>query len=297
MIFVDRKAVPAPAVLTVAGGRGLRERGRAIANFGPGGPKNAFTYSAYTDDTVRDTLTLLFKKKCAYCESNFVHTSFRNVEHFRPKGEITEAVAPKSPGYYWLASDWDNLLLSCTLCNSQQRHAVHGSTVVESLGKMNQFPLHNFLHVRDHTVGIATEEPRRLLINPCKDNPEYFLSYGNEGNILPKGQRGMRRLKGEKSIKVYALQRMDLVDERKKLRIAIELQQDRIVENTKLFLDFLPIDPLRATQFEDTMAREMKVLKDYMKPQSPFSGMAKEMIKMFIIHHQGLLAAKVLPNP
>jgi len=296
MIFVDRKIVPAPAVLTTAGGRGLSERARAITNFGPGGPGAAFTYSAYTDNTVRDALTVLFKKKCAYCESNFVHTSFRNIEHFRPKGEITGAV-PLSPGYYWLASDWDNLLLSCTLCNSQQRHTTHGSTVVETLGKMNQFPLHNFAHIRDHNIGIAAEEPRRLLIDPCKDKPEYFLSYGQEGNILPKGQRGLRRLKGEKSIQVYALQRIDLVQERKKLRIAIELQEHRVIENTNLFLDFLGIDQLRAAQFEATMAREMKVLKSYMKPSSPYSAMAKEMIKKFIIQHKALLAAKVSINP
>jgi len=293
MIFVDRTTVAVPAVLTTVGGTGLDEKKRAIANFQPGGPAAEFTFKAYTHDSVRDALTILFKKKCAYCESTFVHTSFKNIEHFRPKSKIAEGV-PLKPGYYWLGSDWDNLLLSCTLCNSQQTHAIHGSLAVESLGKMNQFPLHNFSHIRDHRIGISSEEPRRLLIDPCKDNPEQFLSYGNDGNILPRAQRGFRRLKGEKSIKVYALQRMDLVEERKKVRVAIERQQQNVIDYTLYFLRFVESDPVLAATFEVKADEHMEILKEFMDPKSPYSGMAKEMIRSFVAYQQSLLAPKVV---
>jgi len=293
MIFVDRTTVAAPAVLTVAGGKGLDEKKQAIINFQPGGPGKKFTFKAYTDDSVRDALTVLFKKKCAYCESTFVHTSFKNIEHFRPKSKIAEGV-PLKPGYYWLASDWDNLFLACTLCNSQQTHAIHGSAIVESLGKMDQFPLHNFSHVRDHRIGISTEEPRRLLINPCKEDPEKFLSYGNDGNILPKGQRGLVRLKGEKSIRVYALQRIDLIDERKKVRIAIERQQQNVIDYTQYFLTFADNNPILAASFELKIDEHMDILKEFMDPNAPYSAMAKEMITNFIANQKRLLTPKVV---
>lgn len=295
MIYVDRTLVVAPVILTQPGGDGLTERANAIANFMTGGPKAEFTYSVYRRTDVKEALILLFEGKCAYCESTFLNVYYGDVEHFRPKAEITEADDPKSPGYYWLASDWDNLLLSCKLCNSHKKHKVHGSTIVETLGKMNQFPLHNFQHVRDHLVGIAGEEPFRLLIDPCKEDPEELLSYGDDGNILPKKtMTGFRRLKSEKSIKVYALQRMDLVDERKKLRLAIGIQQQRVLSNTRNFLRFLDLDPGLAEEFEVAAKTEMQILKDFKDPQKPFAGMAREMINQFLIDEFDHIAAKVI---
>jgi hypothetical protein len=43
----------------------------------------------------------LFDNKCAYCESRVLHVSPGEVEHYRPKGRVTED--PDHPGYYWLA--------------------------------------------------------------------------------------------------------------------------------------------------------------------------------------------------
>ena len=54
---------------------------------------------------------------------------------------------------------------------------------------MNQFPLsdpNKYVRKHDHINGIADEEPYRLLLNPCIDNPEEHLEYGTEGVIRPK---------------------------------------------------------------------------------------------------------------
>ena len=70
-----------------------------------------------------------FFGKCAYCESYIVDFQHGDIEHFRPKKGVTDendnVVFIKDengqqnphPGYYWLAYDWTNLLLSCTACN------------------------------------------------------------------------------------------------------------------------------------------------------------------------------------
>jgi len=296
MIFVDRTKVKAPDILTVAGEAGPREKARAIANFTAPRPHAKFNYRAYSEEDVRNALIELFNKKCCYCESVLLPVYFGDVEHFRPKAEITEAQAPTDPGYYWLASDWDNLLFSCKLCNSHKYHRVYGQQTTELLGKMNQFPLDNFNHVRDHNVGIATEEPHRLLIDPCKDNPEKFLDYGDEGNILSKKSlSGVKSPKGTVSIKVYALQRMDLVDERKKLRIAIEVQQQRVLEDALTLLEMIDTaNQATVERLEARLKREMQVLKDFMDSKKPYSAMAKQMIYKFLIEQYDHIIAKVV---
>jgi len=293
MIFVDRTQVIAPVILTQPGLAGLRESARAIANFRTGGPCAKFTYSVYSDDTVKEALIKLFNKKCAYCETIVTTVYYGDVEHFRPKSQIAEAIPPIAPGYYWLGSDWDNLLFACKLCNSAKILKIYGSTVVEALGKMDQFPLYNFNHIRDHTFGIASEEPHRLLINPCKEDPEILISYGSDGNILPKRSlTGFLRLKVDKSIRVYALQRMDLVDERKKLRLSIEMQQERVLDNTKNFLRFIDSNPELAAEFEASALREMRELKKYCDPKMPYSGMAREMVSYFLMREYGQALAR-----
>jgi hypothetical protein len=103
-----------------------------------------------------------------------------DIEHFRPKGEIEGAMPDSKPGYYWLAADWDNLLLSCRNCNQKLTHTIFGRADRVTMGKMNQFPLAPpgiYVRCHDHPNGIMDEEPCRLLLDPCKDDPEKHLEY------------------------------------------------------------------------------------------------------------------------
>jgi hypothetical protein len=78
--------------------------------------------------------------KCGYCEMMVIGGQPGDVEHYRPKGEIwvlrddpatwgqekewASTVAGRQhevlcdQGYWWLAYEWSNYLLSCTACNS-----------------------------------------------------------------------------------------------------------------------------------------------------------------------------------
>jgi len=296
MIFVDRSKIKAPDILTVAGREGLTEQAEAIKHFTAPLPHGKFKFEVYRHEDVKTALITLFNKKCAYCETRILAGYPGDVEHFRPKAEITEAIAPIAPGYYWLGADWDNLLLACKLCNTHKTHEVHGQDNKQVLGKMNQFPLHNFPHVRSHLIGTATEEPHRLLIDPCKDDPEQHLSYRDDGSIKPRvNLSGGRSAKGERSINVYALQRIDLVDERKLLRIEIALQQDRVLEAALNFLEFIDVGtPAQILRFENRAKLEMLKLKAYKEPDRQYSAMAKEMIDTFLEENYDYFIPKVV---
>ena len=285
MIFVDRNNIQAPSILTDSQKKGQKEKQKAIAHYSTPLFK-AFNFTVYRDSEVKDALVKLFKGKCAYCESKFLHIYPGDVEHFRPKGEIEEANPPKKPGYYWLASDWDNLLLSCRNCNQKLRHFIYGQNNRISLGKMNQFPLSNENgRVRSHNVpnGIANEEPLRLLINPCIDMPEKHLEYDNIGVIRAKRINGILSDKALRSIEVYVLQRVPLVQARQVVLIEIFAQMQRVKEAVLNFNHNIDNqDTARAIFFNRIARRELERLNKFVDPKEEFSGMARQFVGEFM---------------
>ena len=142
-----------------------------------------------------------FYGKCVYCETAIRNIFPGDVEHFRPKGRITnEAHQPiylknkdgsfqldqngnklAHPGYYWLAYDWKNLMPSCTYCNRPK----------EDFGKRNSFPVEG---IHAQSPGEEIHE-RPLILNPIseypEDNPEnHFKLDCENGLLVPKTQRG-----------------------------------------------------------------------------------------------------------
>lgn len=219
---IDRNKVAMPGVLDLLnpGSLAAIETARAIAHFEApgGGPKPKF--KVYSHDEVKEALIDLFDLKCAYCETKVV--SARDIEHFRPKGRIrTLTGAILSPGYYWLAADWNNLLLSCPDCNQNKRALERDAngkwTFVEiSTGKLDQFPLLNEANrVRHHAQNISAEETDRLLLNPCNDPVRKHLRFDADGNILPRQLNGQVSEMAKVSIGVYVLHRQTLVEARK----------------------------------------------------------------------------------
>ena len=91
--------------------------------------------------------------KCCYCEIVFDdHKPHADtcVEHWRPKLSSRQENRAKriKPGYYWLAYDWDNLLVSCTFCNRK---------------KNDLFPLSNpSARALHHGMSVEDEKPNIL---------------------------------------------------------------------------------------------------------------------------------------
>jgi uncharacterized protein (TIGR02646 family) len=93
----------------------------------------------YRHSEVKTSLDAMFHGKCAYCESKITTVTYGQIEHFYPKGQYVERTFR-----------WDNLLLSCDLCNN-----VHH--------KGTKFPL--------------DADGRPLLINPTNITPEVHLQF------------------------------------------------------------------------------------------------------------------------
>lgn len=137
--------------------------------------------------------------KCCYCERKRDIKLERDVEHYRPKKGVTGA--PEHPGYWWLAYDWNNLLIACKTCNT-----IH---------KKNNFPLRDE-NMRVYDEGnIDAEET--LLINPAIEDPKPYFSYVTEKKggeyltiIVPSPTDSG---KGKSTIEIIKLNRPELLGE------------------------------------------------------------------------------------
>ena len=288
MIKIDRSQVRRPSALDKKNRAGKTETERAIEHYtSPTFDGTNFEFKIYSDPEVKESLIKLFKGKCAYCESTFLHVYSGDVEHFRPKGEIEEATPHKKPGYYWLAADWDNLLLSCRNCNQKLSHSIYGTGNKKTMGKMNQFPLSDsskYVRQHDHPNGILDEEQYRLLLNPCIDNPEEHLEYGEEGVIRPKKHAdGTQSIMAKTSIYIYVLQRVYLVQSREKVLIEMQAQIQRVKEATQNYNDVIgDADTTKKFYFERVLKRELERLKKFLNPEEQYVGMARQVVGEFL---------------
>jgi hypothetical protein len=153
--------------------------------------------------------------KCVYCETLITSNQPGDVEHYRPKGRITDAKNKRvlvrnalghdipHPGYYWLAYEHTNLLPGCIDCN-RPSSGNSGGTLI---GKWDQFPV-----TGNHAIspgGEINEDP--LIINPTIENPDDHLEIDSLGLLSHKTP------KGETTINIFGLNlRQTLVEERKR---------------------------------------------------------------------------------
>ena len=166
-----------------------------------------FDTEVYGHDDVRAALDVIYKSKCAFCETDPSAGVTMQVEHFRPKAKVTGANT--HPGYYWVAYKWSNLLLACPACNNKKR---------------NRFPVNN-ARIATHpidangllddarcliTAELAGEQP--LLVNPETDpNPMQHFRFQASGLIEHKTDAGRN------SIETCGLNRGRLLLKRKKV--------------------------------------------------------------------------------
>jgi len=237
-------------------------------------------FSVYSHDKVKTALINLFEGKCAYCESKVNAVAARDIEHYRPKGQIDPGSGEEiiKPGYYWLAANWDNLLLSCPACNRRQRQLQrleNGELEFEdeAHGKLDFFPLApGTERAADPDDDLAIEEPGRLLLNPCLDKPEKYLRYDKEGHILPRRINGKPSAKAEISIKTYVLWRSPLVEDRKQRYLDMKRTWDTISLAAQM-IDSLD-DDQQSSIAELILLNEEK-LRSYSATNRSFTGMAR----------------------
>lgn len=168
MIRIDRPAA-APSILNTRGKaqreKLCREYDADPAAYGSRAKRFAFNAALYGHSSVKRALVAAQHGKCCFCESKVGMDG--DVEHYRPKAGSCQGMRQsiEGPGYYWLAYEWTNLLLCCSICN--QRF------------KRNLFPLANARRrVRSHHANTSAEEP--LFINPSETDPEALIGFRQE---------------------------------------------------------------------------------------------------------------------
>ncbi len=119
----------------------------------------------YRHSEIKQHLDEIYNGKCAYCE-------------WKPQILEIKQYIPKSINPL-LAFNWNNLLLTCPVCNRN---------------KANQFP--------------TTAEGEALLLNPERDQPEKHLSFHSDGQIYGITKRG------EITIGILKLNRETLIRDR-----------------------------------------------------------------------------------
>ena len=158
MIKVE-KSLPLPAKLFTPNVEGRKQEIGSKIERGIRTTSTDFT-PYYNDREIKNRLLSDQHSKCCYCERHREIRYESDVEHFRPKTNVSDDA--DHPGYWWLAYDWENLLISCSNCN--RRH------------KRNQFPLfEGSFRARGPEDDLEAERP--ILINPTREDPEEFIGY------------------------------------------------------------------------------------------------------------------------
>ncbi|MBB6064573.1 hypothetical protein [Pseudoxanthomonas broegbernensis] len=265
----------------------------------------AFPFKAYKHDEVKRRLDAIFHGKCAYCETFYSASAPVDVEHFRPKGSVSED--PAHPGYWWIAMAWDNLLPSCIDCNRKRKqHMVASSASLTELrenmkrqpstqsGKQDSFP------IKDGSPRLQPEDvvytaEQALLLNPCVDVPRDHLEFVFDGTppvslVVPRADPDPSE-RGAVSIQVYGLNRLGLVQERTRVLRHLEFLGDLVLELGEL-IDQLAqpvvVSALAGTQ-AGTVAQRLQLLLDrtvtemkaMASPTQPYSAIAETWLAAF----------------
>ncbi len=197
MIRIRKKeTAPVPEILKTAGQAAINSLNNRYDNGEKEFKSSDFDSNIYGHDEVKGRLIGIQDYKCCFCESKIGHISFGDVEHFRPKaGWVQNDEKINKPGYYWLAYNWENLMLSCQICN--QRH------------KRNFFPLlSHSSRALSHADDIKLEQP--VFINPTSEEVEKLITFNEE---IPKAVNDNQR--GSETIIKLGLDRELLNEQRR----------------------------------------------------------------------------------
>lgn len=281
MIQLTKGAHEMPAIFD-GGSYNTKERQAAIDHYAKGAKTTFEKYNVYSNPLVKAKLESYFLGKCCYCESH-ISNHPAEVEHYRPKSSIVDKNGKTiKPGYYWLAADWNNLLLSCIDCNRQRYHEVPGATKKMRIGKLDQFPIADEdkrWKKYDDEASMKAEKEIALLVQPCEENPELFFKYEENGLITPRENLSGTQLdKAQESIRVYALQRMGLVNTRKeyytehaKKRLNDIITDREIIAGTA--------DQQVITRLSQRITQNLKELMALIAKDKPYSAMMKYLLK------------------
>ncbi|MHC1754578.1 MAG: hypothetical protein AB9861_03955 [Methanosarcina sp.] len=228
-------------------------------------PNNKYGYkfksSIYGNKIWKEQLLKDQFDKCCFCESKVAHIDAGDVEHYRPKGESkqTDSDPANKPGYYWLAYDWDNLLIACQRCNRRKKKSL--------------FPLLNPDERASSTnKNIAVERP--VFINPCIEDPKNFIKFNLE---YPVGIDDNGR--GEKTLDELNLVNDETLNEIRRNHLEIV---NAFIDSIKINIESLESlndetlnDASRLQSIKGRLSNHLKILLNYLEDSSSYAGMIR----------------------
>jgi len=238
----------APPILSKSNSRGVKETNKNNRLYNKGTREFTFKSDIYAATSVKKKLLVKQHKKCCFCEAYVAHISYGDVEHFRPKGGYIQDIDDQleKPGYYWLAYKWENLFLSCTLCN--QRF------------KKNHFPLEDpTTRCTNHRADTLHESP--IFIDLSLEDPEDFIGFREE---IAFGKDDGR---GSKSIDILGLNRDDLATHRLKFL--------KTAKRTKNIVKYLESKEDLTDDELSVLDENRAALTEYREEQSEYYSMLK----------------------
>lgn len=203
---------------------------------------------------LKDALADLFPdKKCWYCEST-VDRADNAVDHFRPKGRVSDAAHPHS-GYRWLSFEPKNYRYACTFCNSRRKDVLNGTAG----GKADRFPLIKE-NDRLYSPGPLNKE-KPILLDPCNfDDCELLGCKQENGKPCTTSNEPVAKKRAEESISIYHLD----YEPTCKQRHAASVRLIADIEQAKQFFGQPGMD-----EHFTTVARK---IRRAINRKSPFSG-------------------------
>jgi hypothetical protein len=227
------------------------------------------SYKAKLYKKMRQVIFDGFYGKCAYCEAKFILTETGDVEHYRPKGAVTDerdqrimitirGKRPKPhPGYYWLAYDWKNLLPSCSLCNRPSRPRAG-----LRIGKGTRFPVLSSTLKYGHARSPG-DLPKELpvFIHPVFEDPQKHIKFDPDtGLLLDKTPRG------KLCIELLGLNREGVARERRKIYLLVRgLVQTSLQQIRDRDLKSVP--------------EQLKIIEDYKEGRESYSWAGQEALR------------------
>lgn len=165
-----RPSVAAPTLQD--NGAGGKKRKVQVEKFEADGTIPLSFPGHWTEPDVRGVLYAMQGRICTFCGADISEAGI-DVEHFRPKGNVAEDAA--HGGYWWLAYELSNYMLSCTICNQRL--------------KKDRFPLLDpAQRVRYPQRHLIAAEPK-VLLDPVGENVEAMLALDPQailnGRIVP----------------------------------------------------------------------------------------------------------------
>lgn len=283
MRFVDRNSVSMPPELANAASPAARERDKVRRSYADPDAET-YNFTAYKKKGVVDAINELFKNKCAYCEARYSATSPTDVEHFRPKASVVGEAGHR--GYWWLASDWNNLLAACIFCNRKHNHDLFnivagdwGSCQIAS-GKHDNFPLAGGARAFTDSDDITAEDP--LLIDPTQRDPAKYIAWCKLNElqvIVPLEEDGETTKYAAESIRVYGLNRRGLVEARTEAALAIEADARAIAAD---ILYATELEGEQLAKFMPRLTERVGRFNSLMKGDPQYLGMIEHLVKKSI---------------